>query len=145
MIPQILPPLPMTFHHIARKAVNRYVSKDDESLLIVLFAPTLLPIALSALFADMENLPPYKVEIEQLKVTSGSTVIWPGWMEHNIYPTMKQVQFYKSMFPLHSPLMKLIVWNTRGCGNDIFFRHLDDIMKIQEPSVLLLLETKIYG
>lgn len=39
----------------------------------------------------------------------------------------------------------MVVWNTRGCGNANFIRHLGEILRQQQPTVLLLLETKVYG
>lgn len=39
--------------------------------------------------------------------------------------------------------MKFLISNTRGCGSDTFMRHLTDLLRYQDPTVLILLETKI--
>ncbi|KAI7993906.1 hypothetical protein LOK49_LG11G02221 [Camellia lanceoleosa] len=39
--------------------------------------------------------------------------------------------------------VKILIWNCRGVGNNTFRRHMRDLLRTQNPRILILMETKV--
>ncbi|KAI8031966.1 hypothetical protein LOK49_LG01G02988 [Camellia lanceoleosa] len=39
--------------------------------------------------------------------------------------------------------MKMLVWNCRGAGNSVFKRNMRKLLKCHNPSIIVLMETKV--
>lgn len=133
--------------HIAAGHLQKFLGADSGVLWGILFSPIYLPIAVTGIYSEKPDSqgPNYKMEVNQLDSQKGRFSLWPGWMEQDIPPKAMTNTAVKSKKLSSYPAMKMIVWNTRGCGNGRCFMHVKDLVRIHQQDVMLLLETKVMG
>lgn len=45
--------------------------------------------------------------------------------------------------PLSNPPMKILYWNCGGAGNPHFVRHFKDLLKVHQPHMVVISETRV--
>lgn len=46
---------------------------------------------------------------------------------------------------VHYPIMKIIIWNSKGALKPNFQSHIHDLVQIHDPAIMVIMETKLGG
>ncbi|KAL8152326.1 hypothetical protein V2J09_010086 [Rumex salicifolius] len=73
------------------------------------------------------------------------TPLWTLRLSQAIAEWIQEDHLLYQLFSMISPNIKIVSWNTQGAGSRDFLRSLKDLIRTHDPSILVLLETRLSG